>query len=148
MSLRAEPNNPDVGALTWDVDPKRHVTVLRLAGDLDGQAVRARIEAFWQAHPEDIANHCVVDMRNYTGDLGYDDLTTIAQQWRKFARGRDAGRGTAIVTNDRFARLLMRAVALLFPTRRFALFADMDEATRWLGTISQDSSPYHNGAVK
>jgi len=146
--LRAEPNNPHVGALTWDVDPERHVTVLRLTGDLDGQSVRARIEAFWQAHPEAIANHCVVDMRNYTGDLGYDDLTTIAQQWRKLARGRDAGRGTAIVTNDRFARLLMRAVALLFPSRRFALFAEMDEATQWLATIPQESTLNHNGTVK
>jgi hypothetical protein len=148
VSLRAEPNNPDLGALTWDVDPERHVTVLRLAGDLDGQAVRTRIEAFWDTHPKAIANHCIVDMRSYTGDLGYDDLTMIARQWRKVAAGRDAGRGTAIVTNDRFARLLMRAVALLFPTRRFALFAEMDEATQWLGTISQESSPNHNGAVK
>lgn len=140
MSLRAEPDDPDPGALTWDVDPDRHVTVLRLAGDLDGQAVRARIEAFWDAHPEAIPNHCVVDMRSYTGDLGYDDLATIAVEWQKAARGSDAGRGTAIVTNDRFARYLMRAVALLFPKRRFALFAEIDEAMQWLETISQGSS--------
>ncbi len=148
MSLPAQPDDPDAGALTWDVDPHRHVTVLRLAGDLDGQVVRARIEAVWQANPEAIANHCVVDMRNYTGDLGYDDLATIALDWRKVARGRDAGRGTAIVTNDRFAGFLVRAVALLFPTRRFALFADMDEATQWLATLSQESSSNHNGPVK
>jgi hypothetical protein len=126
-----------VGALTWEVDPDRQVTVLRLAGDLDGRMVRARIEAFWHAHPETIANHCVVDVRSYTGDLGYDDLTTIGREWRKIARGRDAGRGTAIVTNDRFAHFLLRAVALLFPTRRFALFTGVDEAMQWLETTSE-----------
>jgi hypothetical protein len=146
VSLRAEPDDSDAGALTWDVDPDRHVTVLRLAGDLDGQAVRARIEAFWQAHPEAIANHCVVDMRSYTGDLGYDDLATIALDWRKVAQGRDAGRGTAIVTNDRFAAFLMRAVALLFPTRRFALFAELDDAMQWLQGIPP--GPSSNGNVE
>ena len=72
----------------------------------------------------------------FTGDLGYDDLATLAMDWRKVASGRDAGRGTAIVTNDRFAGFLMRAVALLFPTRRFALFAEMNEAMQWLESIS------------
>ena len=137
-----------MGALTWHVDPDRHLTVLRLAGDLDGPAVRTRIEALWHAHPETIDNHCVVDVRSYTGDLGYDDLTTIAGQWQQFARGRDAGRGTAIVTNDRFARFLIRAVALLFPTRRFALFADVDAATQWLETPAKGSAPQHDGDVK
>jgi len=136
VSLRSEPDDPGVAALTWDVDPDRHLTVLRLGGDLDGRAVRARIKALWHAHPETIANHCVVDVRKYTGDLGYDDLTAIALEWRKLAREQDAGRGTAIVTNDRFARFLMRAIATLFPTRRFALFAQMDEAMHWLETIS------------
>jgi len=123
-----------MGALTWDVDPERHVTVLRLDGDLEGWAVRARIEAFWHAHPESIANHCIVDMRDYTGDLHYDDLSIIATRWRELARGRDAGCGTAIVTHDRFARVLLRAVALLFHNRRFALFAEMEEAMRWVAT--------------
>lgn len=113
------------------------MTVLRLAGDLDGRAVRTRIEELWHAHPETIANHCVVDTRDYTGDLSYEDLTTIALNWQKVARGRDGGRRTAIVTNDRFARFFMRAVALLFPTRRFALFAEIDEAMRWLETASE-----------
>jgi len=137
-----------VAALTWDVDPNRHLTVLRLAGDLDGTAVRTRIEALCHAHPETIDNHCLVDVRSYTGDLGYDDLTTIAGQWQKLARGRDAGRGIAIVTNDRFARFLIRAVALLFPTRRFALFADVDEAVQWLETPAKGSAPKHNGNVE
>jgi hypothetical protein len=125
-----------VGELTWEVDPERHVTVLRIVGDLDGRRVRARIEAFWCAHPDSISNHCLVDMADYTGDLGYDDLTAIAMQWRELAKGRDVGCGTAIVTRDRFARFLMAAVALLFPTRRFALFAEVDEALLWLETMS------------
>ncbi len=113
------------------------MTVLRLTGDLNGRAVRARIEELWRAHPETIANHCVVDTRDYTGDLSYEDLTTIALNWQTVARGRDEGRGTAIVTNDRFAQFLMRAVALLFPTRRFALFAEVDDAMQWLETTSE-----------
>ncbi len=124
-----------MGALTWEVDPERRITVLRLVGDLDGGAVCAGIEAFWSAHPESIPNHCVVDMRNYTGNLAYDDLATIGTRWRVLAQGRDAGCGTAIVTHDRFATFLMRVVMLLFPTRRFALFADVDEAMNWLETI-------------
>ena len=137
MPSRAERSNPGVdAALTWEVDPEHQVTILRLVGDVDGRAVRARIEEFWRDHPESIANHCVVDTSGYVGDLGYDDLTAIAMQWRKHAQGRDAGRGTAIVTHDRFARLLMSAVALLFPMRRFELFAEMGEARDWIETIS------------
>jgi hypothetical protein len=129
-------NELRVRALTWEVDAERHITVLRLVGDLDGRAVRARIEAFWHAHPDAISNHCLIDMADYTGDLGYDDLTAIAVQWRQRAKGRDAGCGTAIVTRDRFARFMMSAVALLFPTRRFALFADFGAALDWLDTMS------------
>jgi hypothetical protein len=125
-----------MGALTWEVDPKRQLTILRLVGDLEGWALRARIEAFWRAHPESIANHCLVDMRDYTGDLHYDDLFAIARQWRELAQQRDAGCGTAIVTHDRFAKFLMKVVTLLFPTRRFALFAELGDAMHWLGTIS------------
>ena len=125
-----------MGALTWEVDPERHITVLRLVGDLEGWAVRARIEAFWTAHSESIANHCIVDMREYTGDLHYDDLAAIAMQWRKIAQDRDAGCGTAIVTHDRFAKFLMGVVALLFHNRRFALFTRLEDAMNWLETAS------------
>jgi hypothetical protein len=124
-----------MGALTWEFDPERHLTILRLVGDLEGWALRARIEAFWRAYPETFANHCIVDMRDYTGDLHYDDLSAIAMQWRDFAQGRDAGCGTAIVTHDRFASFLMRVVALLFHTRRFALFSELGDALNWIGTI-------------
>jgi hypothetical protein len=125
-----------MGALTWEVYPERRLTILRLVGDLEGWALRARLEVFWRAYPESIANHCLVDMRAYTGDLHYDDLSAIAVQWRAIAQQRDAGCGTAIVTHDRFAAFLMRAVALLFHTRRFALFTEPCDAIRWLGTMS------------
>jgi hypothetical protein len=124
-----------MGALLWEVDPQRRLTILRLDGDLPGEEVRERIEGFWGAHPESISNHCVVDMRTYVGNLSYDDLSAISRRWHKLSQGRDAGCGTAIVTNDRFAKLLMNVVSLLFHSRRFALFADVDEALRWIETI-------------
>lgn len=118
--------------MTWEVDPGRQLTILRLVGDLDGKALLERIEAYWRAEPDSIANRCVVDMRAYVGDLTYYDLTAIAGRWREVARERDSGRAIAIVTRDRFAALMLKVVVLLFATRRFALFTDMDEALRWI----------------
>jgi hypothetical protein len=124
-----------MGALRWEVDSERRLTILHLTGDLPGAIVRERIEEFWHTYPESFSNHCIVDTCDYIGDLGYDDLAGIAKNWRKFARGRDAGLGTAIVTNDRFARLLMTVVSRLFHGRKFALFADVGEAKSWIETI-------------
>jgi hypothetical protein len=124
-----------MGALRWEINSEHRLTILHLAGDLPGAIVRERIEEFWHTNPESLSNHCIVDMRDYIGDFGYDDLAVIAKNWRKFARGRDAGLGTAIVTNDRFARLLMTVVSRLFHARKFALFADAEEARRWIATI-------------
>lgn len=114
------------------IDRERHLTVIRCAGDVDGRTVSARILAFWRANPETIENDCLVDVRDYVGNLGYYDIQAIATAWREFAGERDAGHATAIVSHDRFAGLLIKVVALLFKTRRFALFHDVDDALRWL----------------
>jgi hypothetical protein len=127
-----------VTAVTWEVDRDRRLTILRLVGDVNGKMLLDRIETFWRAEPECIGNQCIVDMRAFVGDLTYYDLVAIAKRWREVARERDAGRGIAIVTRDRFAGLMLKVVALLFTTRRFALFNDMDDALRWIDAAPPD----------
>jgi hypothetical protein len=114
------------------IDRERHLTVIRCVGDVDGRTVSTRIRVFWLANPETIDNDCLVDVRDYTGNLGYYDIQAIATAWRDFAGARDAGRSTAIVSRDRFAGLLVKVIARLFNTRRFALFSEVDDARRWL----------------
>jgi hypothetical protein len=121
-----------VNIVECTIDRERQLTVIRCVGDVDGPTVRARILAFWPANPETIDNNCLVDVRDYVGNLGYNDIRAIAMAWHEFAKGRDAGRRIAIVSRDRFAGLLVKVVARLFNTRQFALFHDVDDALRWL----------------
>jgi hypothetical protein len=71
-------------------------------------------------------------MLGFSGQISFDDISAIADAWRLFCQGGDRGRRTAVVSNDPFAPLYIKAIALCFSGRDLAVFRTMDDAERWL----------------
>lgn len=115
-----------------DIDPARNLAIFRCIGDVPGPVLRDRIIALWTEQPRILTMDSLIDVREYVGNLSYVDIKAIALAWQSFARGGDRGRRTAVVSHDRFAGLLLKVVALLFDTRRFALFGEIQDALDWL----------------
>ena len=128
---RAWAKGGHVNAVECRIDQTAGMTVIRCLGDLDGAVVLRHLRAFWEQHPEIVDTNCVVDVRHYVGNMSFAHIKAIAMAWYGFSGRRDVRRRTAIVSADRFAALLMKAVGVLFDTRDLKLFRDIDEADRW-----------------
>lgn len=120
--------------IEFDVDHARRTTIVRYIGHVDGPMLLEQLPPQWNAHPEIAGYHSVSDMTRYDGDIDYYDIRDIASAWQAFCGSRDAGTCTAVVSLDPLATLFVRAIALVFPKRNFAVFRTVDAALRWIAT--------------
>jgi len=121
-----------VGSIDYLIDRPLRRIVIRFVGEVDGHALQAAMAKLWDEFPDIASCDSLCDMRCFTGDIGFDDISAVADAWRLFCGGKDRGRRTAIVSRDRFASLLVQAIALRFGGRELAVFHTIDEAAAWL----------------
>lgn len=127
---------PRAGRLAWSVDPDRRLLTILCRGGVSDHDLLSRIPRIWEAFPEVIGYDSIVDARGLTSEGGWTwpALREIARQWREFARGRDAGRRTAIVTTDTWIAMLVGAFVLDYRGRRFRCFRDPELARAWVAS--------------
>src|SRR5262245_41830321 len=92
-----------VASIEYDIDRARRRVVIRFAGEVDGRMLNAAMARLWEEFPAIGGSDSICDMREFVGNIGFDDIRDVAQAWARFTAGADRGRRTAIVTYDRFA---------------------------------------------
>lgn len=124
---------PQVERLTWRADPDRRVLSIVCRGPVSDHDLLSRIPLIWETCPEVIGYDTVVDARSVTSEGGWTwpALREIARLWRAFARGRDVGRRTAVVTTDTWIAMLVGAFVIDYQGRRFRCFGDPLLAYAW-----------------
>ena len=130
---------PDPGAasgrVTWSVDAESRLLVIVCRGGVTDDDLLAVIPGIWHERPEVISYDSVVDARDLTSEGGWTwpVLREIARRWHAFARGRDMGRRTAIVTTDTWIARLASVIAIDYQGRRMRCFGCPQLALTWLG---------------
>jgi hypothetical protein len=121
-----------VNSIDYQIDRMARRVLIRFVGDVDGAVLRDTMATLWREFPEVRSCDSMCDMREFSGDLPFDDIRALAEAWRLFCGGADLGRRTAVVSRDRFAPLYIRAIALCFAGRELAVFRTLEEAECWL----------------
>ena len=121
-----------VRSIEFDIDRARRIVTVRAIGDVNGRMLLAQLPAFWQAHREIAGYHSISDLTHFSGDVSLDEVREIARAWEAFCDGRDAGTCTAVVSRHPLAWMVVQAVALVLPSRRFASFRSIEAARRWI----------------
>ncbi len=121
-----------MGTIDYELDRDRQRVLIRFEGDIDGRTLQKAMADLWHAQPQIASYDTVCDMTTFTGDFGFDDIRTLSEAWKLFCSGADRGRRTAVVSQDRFAPMYIKAIALCFSGRHLAVFRSLGEARRWL----------------
>lgn len=121
-----------MGSIDYTIDQQRRRAHIRFLGDVDGRMLHQAMERLWREFPEIAEYDSSCDMREFTGDFGFDDIRALSEAWNLFCRGRDRSRRTAVVSLDRYAPLYLKAIALCFADRELSVFRSMDAAQLWL----------------
>jgi len=121
-----------LSGINYNVDRDARRILIQFRGDLDGHAVQAAVTRLSEEVPEIAGYDSICDMLGFSGHVSFDDIGAIADGWRRFNGGNDRGRRTAVVSDDPFAPVYIKAIALCFGGRELAVFRTLDEAERWL----------------
>ena len=106
--------------------------MFRFVGEVDGRVLHETMSRIWQEVPDITSHDSICDMRAFTGNISFDDIKAISEAWRLFCGGSDRNRRTAVVSHDRFAPLLVRAIEFCFATRELAVLTELQDAEAWL----------------
>lgn len=121
-----------MGSIDYTIDQEQRRVQIRFLGDVDGRMLHHAMARLWREFPEIAEYDLNCDMREFTGDFGFDDIRVLSEAWKLFCGGRDRCRRTALVSLDRYAPMYLKAIALCFAERELAVFRSMDEAQLWL----------------
>jgi hypothetical protein len=127
-----QPLDSDLSGIDYDVDRDARRALIRFRGDIDGRTIQGAMARLSEEHPEIVGYDSICDMLVFSGHISFDDISAIADAWRIFTQGSDRGRRTAVVSNDPFAPVYIKAISLCFSGRSLAVFRTMDDAGRWL----------------
>ena len=106
--------------------------VVRLPGTIEGKAFLDQLEVGLRATPEPWRYDYVTDMRRYEGMTLYSDLEAFSEIWNALAKGRDAGRLSAVITLNPVARARLAQTRNLFPCHIIEAFETFDEGLDWV----------------
>ncbi len=116
----------------FSVDETNRLLIARYIGDISGADINlqlmhhaSRLHAPWQY------DH-IIDTRRHDGTVLARDTEQLAKRWAFMAQGRDAGRMTAMVTQDALIRARQSQRSVIFPGRIMQVFDNFDEALEWI----------------
>ena len=121
-----------MASIAYDIDRAKCRVLIRFLGEVDGHRLRESMDELWREFPEIPSCDSICDMREFTGNIDFDDIRALADAWRLFCGRPDLGKRTAVVSRDRFAPLYIKAIALCFTGRELVVFRTLEEAQRWL----------------
>lgn len=120
--------------ITMSVDKAARIIFVRYIGELDGPDVTdsiitqsAEIEHMWEYDG-------VFDMRRFDGVVPSSELENFGQRWAALTQGRDAGRRTAVITDDAFIHARFSSTQEIFSGRILKAFHNFDEGLDWINS--------------
>ncbi len=128
---------PRVG---FHVDESQHLLTVRYVGDICGDEILPKMLAACHALDKAWRFDVIHDLRRHTGRMDIRDNEAFAQGWRAICGGRDAGRCTAIVSNDPLVDARLPLTQAMFPGRTVAVFGTNESARAWIDTVRAETA--------
>jgi len=121
-------------------EPERIVTV-RYVGALNGDQIVPEMLAAYRGLERAWEYDCIHDLRRHEGRVEIRDNEALGRGWQEVCGGRDAGRRTAIVSNDPLIDARLPLTQRMFPFRVVALFGTVEAARVWIAESRAEAAP-------
>ena len=118
--------------VTCSANPHSRLLIMRCIGNLDGPAVAERMQAHLEAIPDAWDYDHIVDFSRFNGLFLGDDTEDMTAWWRGLASDRDAGRLTAVISDDPLMQVRQSICQDLLPLREVAIFSRFSEGCDWI----------------
>ncbi len=118
--------------LSLDVDQENRILFYRLYGTLEGFRVSALMQTVLDPIKDPWNFDAITDLRRFEGSLSVADVEAMAEDWYARVGNKDAGRRTAIVTDNPATLARLPLTRGLFPGRILTVVASLDEALDWI----------------
>jgi hypothetical protein len=124
--------------ISVSVDHERRLAAYKISGPIASRELFESILAALQDNPELADYDAFCDITGYTGDVGTDDLASIALLANDLRADTNAQARTALVTHDRGFATWAQVMSHQFERRRFGVFSSRTAAEAWLQAPGQD----------
>ncbi|MDC7675082.1 hypothetical protein [Asticcacaulis machinosus] len=127
--------------LIFDVDETHRLMTVKYYGDLDSKTIATSLAEHFKTLDQPWRYDALFDMRRFEGVVVLEDLAQMARAWNQGTKGKDAGRLTAIVSNDPLIFTRQKAYEAGQPLRIVKIFDDINQASNWLTTMRKVTDP-------
>ena len=110
------------------IDDDRRLLVIGLSGPVTGNELQAFAQELYGSRAELFDYECVVDLREYRGDISYSDLNPLQDVYAARPEGEASSRAGFIVTSDPNFQFWAAALDAQFPGRKHYVVASLEEA--------------------
>ena len=114
------------------VDSRKKIIIFRLRGNAGSGDMADKAQMAYDSVDAPWTFHRLIDLRNFTSLLAYEDIERMAEQWAKVCHGRESLTKTAVVNPDTLSSVRAKAYGHLFPNVDIRVFTCFDEALDWL----------------
>ena len=118
--------------LNFTIDQPNLIIVVRYHGLVDGADLVKGLMANFNGIVDPWTYDFIFDLRRHEGTVTSDDNAELGRQWKALAKGRDAGRQSAIVSTDPLLKARLKTSQSAFPDRTLAIFDTVDEGLEWI----------------
>ena len=114
------------------VDNRKKIIIFRLRGNASSGDMADKAQVAYDSVEQPWAYNRLIDLRNFTSLLAYEDIERMAEQWAEVCHGRECLTKTAVVNPDTLSVARAKAYGHLFPNVEIKVFTCFDEALDWL----------------
>lgn len=120
---------PRVG---FTVDQTDRIVTVRYIGAIGGDAIIPAVLGGFSAVEHVWKYDCIFDLSRHNGLVELRDNDALGRGWLNLSGGRDAGRLTAVVSNDPLIDARLPLIQPMFPFRTLMTFASVEAARTWI----------------
>ncbi len=114
------------------VDSRKKIIIFRLRGNASSGEMADKAQIAYDSLEAPWEHHRLIDLRNFTSLLAYEDIERMAEQWAEVCHGRESLTRTAVVNPDILSSARAKVYDHLFPNVEIRVFTCFDEALDWL----------------
>lgn len=117
---------------TVSIDSERRLTSYRFWGPVTGPEFVETMVAILRSHPEVADYDAICDLTDYTGDVGVDEMASVAMLMNDLRTGVSGMARSALITLDQGFADWAQLLGHQFERRRFGVFGSRSAAEAWL----------------
>lgn len=123
--------------MSVSIDGERRITSYRYWGPISGPEFVESMTALLRSHPEVADYDAICDLADYTGEVGVDDMASVAMLMNDCRTGASGLARTALITLDPGFAAWAQLLGHQFERRRFGVFGSRAAAEAWLEACPQ-----------